>query len=745
MDGHLSGESSAIAKRLARLGVYAAVLVVPVIYSNSLTSDGYITVKNTALVLCGAFVLVALGLGLAGGKPQLRFGWWAVIIGLTLLAQLFSIAGTSNPGLSLNQILRLAALAGLFFSVVWVQSSNRGVLRIAALAVAVASVVSVLGIVDFWTSAIFPQIRDSYGFRMFGATLGHDNFAGQYLIAVLPLAFAILAIGVFEQKMLVAFASLAASCTILVFLSITFSRGAWLGFGGSAILFAVLLALHSRKYRPVNSAGWSRQRKAAGVICAAVLVAVGAVSFTQIRREKGQTAARKAEETLQLSDAPVAFRLKLWPGALRLCRQHPIFGVGCGAFSLYYPAARLPQERRIAGEGISVRQPHNDYIRIAAESGAAGMITAAWLALSVLLLGLRAVKRRPSSPRSLIATGALCGIVATLVHSFFSSNLYMPASATMLWVNMGIIVGSFAPPRASGRQLGRSARGAVLVCLAALALFMAVRAGRFLLADYHFCQGRALARRGQTDAAIASLRKSVLLAGYYIEPRILLGKLLVVKQNYQEAIDLLSGARQLCPYWPQVLNNLGVAYSQRASRSGDPGSLIQAYDAFKTAVELNPSFKEAWLNLGSTFLSLGQPKKAEEALRRSLRLWPGRPDPAAKLAEALAAQGRFDEAQRVLTSAIAVCPQDARLFNNLGMLLARKGKDEDAIEYFQKAISLSDRLFEPHLNLARILERHGEVDKAVREYRVALQIKPDLEAARSALERLLNTTNSGQK
>jgi hypothetical protein len=82
-------------------------------------------------------------------------------------------------------------------------------------------------------------------------------------------------------------------------------------------------------------------------------------------------------DTLVLTEAPksLAFRLEYWLGALRMLRDHWLFGVGLGNFQNYYPQYKLPT----ASE--TVADPHNWILDIACTlSVALSLVIIAWVA-----------------------------------------------------------------------------------------------------------------------------------------------------------------------------------------------------------------------------------------------------------------------------------------------------------------------------------------------------------------------------
>jgi O-antigen ligase len=117
-------------------------------------------------------------------------------------------------------------------------------------------------------------------------------------------------------------------------------------------------------------------------------------------------------------------RREIWEATGRLIKDHPLLGVGVGA----YPVAYTRYDRSSGSQ--RVEQSHNDYLQIVADAGIIGGLAA--LAFLVLLFrqGFAAAQTRDRRRRSIVL-GALAGCFALAVHSFVEFNLQVTSNAQL--------------------------------------------------------------------------------------------------------------------------------------------------------------------------------------------------------------------------------------------------------------------------------------------------------------------------
>ncbi|HSG48542.1 MAG TPA: tetratricopeptide repeat protein, partial [Longimicrobiales bacterium] len=108
-------------------------------------------------------------------------------------------------------------------------------------------------------------------------------------------------------------------------------------------------------------------------------------------------------------------------------------------------------------------------------------------------------------------------------------------------------------------------------------------------------------------------------------------------------------------------------------------SMDEAIDAYRRALELDPSHSDAHLNMGRLLHEAGRIEEAEEHYRR----------------------------------AVSADPESARAFYNLGVALEDQSAAAAAMEAYQAARRLDPELAVAHFNLSRLLEAEGRQPEAL--------------------------------
>lgn len=135
----------------------------------------------------------------------------------------------------------------------------------------------------------------------------------------------------------------------------------------------------------------------------------------------------------------------------------------------------------------------------------------------------------------------------------------------------------------------------------------------------------------------------------------------------------------------------GSAYEwfARACEMEDEGN-ADAVAAYQHAIDADPSFADAYVNLG--------------------RL--------------LHEQGRLSEAEAVYRSGIAQCQSDALLRYNLGVLMDEMGRKQAALQVYREALALRDDLADCHYNIALLYEASGHTRAALRHLNAYRRLQP---------------------
>jgi O-antigen ligase len=221
---------------------------------------------------------------------------------------------------------------------------------------------------------------------------------------------------------------------MLVGLILSLSRG---GLVGYAIAFACLIGLLRRRQRRRRDA-WRP------VLWLAVLVGCIGLAF-------GREIATRFSYTIR--DAPE--RLGLWRDGLNIARDFRWFGTGMGTFQYVLPNYRS-QLDFLTVDGVP-RQAlwnfaHNDYLQLLIECGLLGFALALWAAYVTLRTLWQWQRESASAPDPYLATGALAGVFAILVHSLVDFNLHIPANALIFCVLLSLALVCSQPTEAISRR-----------------------------------------------------------------------------------------------------------------------------------------------------------------------------------------------------------------------------------------------------------------------------------------------------
>jgi hypothetical protein len=227
----------------------------------------------------------------------------------------------------------------------------------------------------------------------------------------------------------------------------------------------------------------------------AILLATGVASFVFLRvRHDEMTSAPGAD--------PASLRAGNWRVAAEMIRDHPLFGVGPGAFAAFYP--------RYMREGMNeTRYAHNSYLQLASTWGLWIVFPIA-AAIAAFAAGARRID--PGDGGRLVA---IAGGAAFLAHNLIDFTFYQPGVAVPCAILLGIGAARPGPaatpaatPGADDDVAGPARwRARLLLGCAAAALL----AGHALIAARCACfldQANAAAGRGDLAASGESARRA---------------------------------------------------------------------------------------------------------------------------------------------------------------------------------------------------------------------------------------------
>jgi len=123
-----------------------------------------------------------------------------------------------------------------------------------------------------------------------------------------------------------------------------------------------------------------------------------------------------------------------------------------------------------------------------------------------------------------------------------------------------------------------------------------------------------------------------------------------------------------------------------------------------------------WYELGCE-LEESRPEDARDAYRRAIELEPTHADAHTNLGRLLHEAGELDAAEAHYRQALVTDARDVTACFNLAVVLEDRGRTEGAIAAYQRVLTIDPRYADAHYNLARLYEQIGRGVAAVRHLR----------------------------
>jgi O-antigen ligase len=225
-------------------------------------------------------------------------------------------------------------------------------------------------------------------------------------------------------------------------LAMSWSRGAWFGFGAAIVAMAVALPRRAR---------WGLLLVAILAVGGLGLYATGRVPPSVVARLTGFGQYVQFEDVrgVGINDANYAVieRLAHWQAALEMFRHDLWTGVGLGCYEPAYADFAL------INWPIALGHAHNYYLTVAAETGLVGLVAYLLLWGAVFWQTWRATRRTRGFLRG-IAIGLLGAWTHLSVHHLLD-NLYV----NNVHLHVGVLLGllAFVISKSANRQIGKSA------------------------------------------------------------------------------------------------------------------------------------------------------------------------------------------------------------------------------------------------------------------------------------------------
>jgi len=233
-----------------------------------------------------------------------------------------------------------------------------------------------------------------------------------------------------------------------------------------------------------------------------------------------------------------------------------------------------------------------------------------------------------------------------------------------------------------------------------------------------------------------------------VKQLLVLGREHYAKREFEKAEQMLRMVLEEEDRYADVHDMLGVIAHSR-------GNFLVAERHFERALELNPAYTEAALNLAVTYNDRGKYEKAREVYSK-IKVGPVGTaqglDPFARgklanmhadIAQAYADAGLPREAIREYEKATSLCPQFADLQVKLGTLFREVNDLPAARVRYEAALQAKPGYVPARLQLGVTLLALGEANGAEEQWREVIKLEPENSQAKMYL-RMLERTRLSQ-
>ena len=644
---------------------------------------------------------------------------------LFLISGLFSYVFSPFKIISFNEVTRRVIYCFLSLIVIDCFRDKDAIKRLINVLIFATYIVCIYAVIQFIDTRYFPYPpekgldpfawRWAFGNRIF-STFGNPNFFGDFLIVMAPITLALF----FQKKR---FHLLFLWVLIVFSIFVSYSKGAWLGFGAGLIIFSYIFI---RYIFSIN-----RKKK---IILLSLLI-----FFTVIIVSSGIIVQLKARHDSS------SFRLFTWMSCWEMINTHPILGTGIGTFYVTYPSYRRPQIFFIEGaHNTESDHPENEYLEVFYDEGAVGLGIFLLILLTVLFMGFKNIEflKKNNQERSVFSylqLGLLSALISQLVHDCVCVSLRFVSSGVMLWLIIGLVLSisliNSVPKEVRQANLKGYIKYPLQILILAISIYLIYVFYGFFVADKLHSYGIQYSKVGNWSKAIEMYsqviekNKSYLMARYFkannFNDR-------WQNDDPQKAIDTYKELWKLAPNYVQSKYMVGLVYSRlweyckdnakKCKQNGDNENLQNFIKmgnfAFNESVKyleqykkIDPIFPLTYYRLAWLYMQIGKFEEAKKEYFGHLN-YPSclSQKPHDLYVEDWQQRRKYDYAQTYV---------------NLGNLEYMVNNIDLAENYYIKALSLQNNHPEALRNLSVIYERKNENENYNKVVKVLKQFYPN--------------------
>lgn len=202
-----------------------------------------------------------------------------------------------------------------------------------------------------------------------------------------------------------------------------------------------------------------------------------------------------------------------------------------------------------------------------------------------------------------------------------------------------------------------------------------------------------------------------------VQAHYLLGSVFLALRDPAAAVPCFERAIKLQPTFPEAYNNLGNALRFSGNRD-------EAIEKYSQAVDIDPEFVDGWNNLGAALREAADAHAALEMVDRALALAPNDFHTHMNRGHVLRDLGRYGDAIDELLAALGLRPDSVPVLIALGNTLRSAGRHDEALAVYRRTVAIDPAFAGGHASVGMALCDSGRLEEAEAAFREALRLQP---------------------
>ena len=508
----------------------------------------------------------------------------ALFIGWKIIGLVFAINRISG----IQEIALIFVCSWLIFIVPLVLKNARHIFLFVKILIVSSALVAIYGILQHFGFDIFNwSIKNSAL-----STFGRRNFAGEFLVLILPWSlFTILVSKRFHKLFFAVIFSL------LVFhLFLTFTRASWIGFIFSMLVTGLLLL----------KIGFKTALKKAYAIFLILLFVLNAHAGV-----------------FQFEKGTLKSRLLIWKTSIEMIKSRPVSGYGTGNFEVAYYRFASERQDVFIPQNQRVDRAHNEFIEVAVENGIIGLFLFLFFVFEIYKMFWRIfIAVDGKIEEKLVSVFAIASISGILVNSLASFPLQTSSGCFFFFLNCGILSRMYFSIRGQLPAEKKFSYPGIAFLSMAMVCAVIVFAVAALYSSYSLEKSKKILRFAveRKDAVMwlfaeMNIKNAINYNPFNVETYFYAGKLYLVAGELEKSRENFQKALKFNPYSEQVLMNLAIVHQRMKN-------FESAEKYFLKAVSIGRNNKDVLKAIVNFYLETDRPDRAIFYLNRASSLFP---------------------------------------------------------------------------------------------------------------------------